>query len=866
MADEFKNSACYGAAVSAAKAAGADLSERDLAAAFRAAREEKERLRAQGATDNLNDRIASAAERIAEQTRIAAALQRRHAALNVIARDRLDQTIEAFKKAGLSPRNSILAIMEGTSQGIERGRVSVYARRQAYEVSYVGQMLAEIQKDQPHLVHALSDRHLSDDVFREMGELREGGNPGVTGNADAKYLADVFSKYVEFSRQELNRKGASIGKLDGWAGAQVHDDIKMIAAGKEAWVEAVGGKIDLNRTFPDIGSVDGVRKALGDIYDTLISGVPARETPREKGQRVNPANLAKSLGKTRVLHFKDAEAAIAYRDEFGYGNSIYGIMAHQRKAAGMAAQMDVFGPNPEVMFGSLVEAERRKLRDSTTLPPEQKAKLAKELNATAGPLRAAFDVMSGMISRPVNVTAAKIGSDIRAVESMAKLGAATFTAMPTDVISAASAAMFRGGGFFKGMVQQIDGVFHGRPKGEQAEISYLLGEGFDGMLGEVMSRGFANDGAMGRASSLMEKFFKCNGLTFWTDIGRSVAGRTIAAEMGMRAKTSFGDLPANYSHVLGLHGIGEPEWSAIRQAEVKQSNGNSYITPDAMRDLPDEAIEPLVRDKLAAAKTDKRKAEVLDEGRRDLELQVASFVADEVNYGIVETDAASRRFTALGTRPGTYAGEAVRFIMQFKGFPVAFARRVLGRALFGGRGATKWERAANNWQHIGALMGGLTVAGYMAMVMKDAVKGYWPPRDPTDPKVIVAALTQGGALGIYGDFLFGQANRFGSGLVETMSGPAVGTVSDFVNDLWLKPMAQLQEGKKPLRAGDMLNLAVSNTPFANLFYARPAIDYLFLNSLRNWASPGYSARGERRRFKEYGQRNAIERNALQPFQ
>ena len=36
------------------------------------------------------------------------------------------------------------------------------------------------------------------------------------------------------------------------------------------------------------------------------------------GQRVNPANLAKSLGKSRVLHFHDAAAALSYRDQFGY--------------------------------------------------------------------------------------------------------------------------------------------------------------------------------------------------------------------------------------------------------------------------------------------------------------------------------------------------------------------------------------------------------------------------------------------------------------------------------------------------------------------------------------------------------------------
>ncbi len=856
MADDFKNSACYGAAKAAAEAAGGDLTDRDLAAAYRAAMEERAKLKAAGITDNVEDRIKARADDIAEKTRIAAALQKRHTALNILARDRLDSTIEAFKAAGLSPRDALLAVMEGSQQGIAGARDSVFARRLGYEARYVGAMMSEIQKDRPHLIHTLADKRLSDDVFREMGELKEGGKPGITGNDDAKYLASVFAKHIEASRTELNKFGASIGKLDGWAGAQVHDDLKMIQAGKDAWIARTAPLLDLNRTFPDASSANDVKQILGDIYDTIITGVPNKATAKEMGQRVNPANLAKSLGKTRVLHFKDAENAIAYRDAFGYGNSIYGIMAHQRRAASMAAQMDTFGPNPEIMFNSLVEAERRKLRDDPSLTPEQKVKAIQRLTTDAGPLKGAFDVMSGIISRPGNVTAAKVGNDIRAVQSMAKLGAAVLTAMPTDVVGAASASMFRGDGFFNGMVKQISGIFHGRPKHEQAEISYLFGEGFDSMIGEVISHGLANDGPIGKMSKLTEQFFKWSGLNWWTDVGRSVVGRTVAAEIGMRADKAFSDLPANFSHVLGLHGIDETKWNAIRQATRREVNGNSYITPDAIRDLPDEAVAPVVADRLAGAKTDERRAEILNDGRRELELSLLRYVADETNYAIVETDAASRRIASLGTRPGTFAGEAARFVMQFKGFPIAFSQRILGRALFGGRGATKYERIMNNAPHLGALIAGLTVAGYMAMTMKDAAKGYWPPRNPLDPKVMTAALTQGGALGIYGDFLFGQANRFGSGALETFSGPFIGTLSDLIN-VPLKARTALEQGKQPQIAGDVLNLALQNTPWINLSYARPVLDILFLNALRNWASPGYVNRQQRSRLKDYGQRSLL---------
>ena len=851
MAD-FKSSNCYSAAVSAAKAAGEELSERDLASAYRAAMAERERLKAAGITDGVDEKVKSFAEQMAERTKIAAALQKRHAALNIIARDKLNQTIASFQAAGLSPKASILAVMEGSQQGVEGARNSVNARQLGYEARYIGGILSEIQQNKPHLADRkmLADKKLSDDVFREMGELKEGGNPGVTGNSDAQYLASVFSKYSELSRQELNRLGASIGKLDGWAGAQVHDDLKMIEAGKGAWVDAIAPLLDLNRTFPDAMSEKEIREALEDIYLTLTTGIPNKASAKEKGMRVNPANLAKSLGKTRVLHFRNAEAAIAYRDAFGYGNSIYGIMHHQRRAAQMAAQMEVFGPNPEFMFNSLVEGEARRIRNSE-MSPAQKDKALKGLNTDAGSLRGAFDVMSGNINRPGSAKAAHISASIRAAQSMAKLGGATLTAMPTDTVAAAQAAMFRGGGFFKGMVDQLSGVFEGRPKADQADLSYMLGEGFDGIIGEIMSRGLAEDGPVGAFSKMQERFFRWNGLTWWTDVSRSVASRLISAEMGMRAAKSFDALPDNYRHVLGLHGIDAPQWEAIRKAG-KQIDGKTYITPDAIRDLDDAAIESLVSDKLGKAKTKERRAEIVEDGRRELEMTLLRFVADETNYGIIETDAASRRYATLGTRPGTFAGEAARFIMQFKGFPIAFSQRVLGRAIFGHAGATKAERALNGTAHLGALLGGLTVAGYMSIVMKDALKGYWPPRDPTDPKTLTAALTQGGAMGIYGDFLFGQANRFGSGLIETMSGPTVGTVSDLVN-IPMKARDKALKGEVPELGGDMFNWAIQNTPGANLFYLRPALDYLFIHSLRNWASPGYVRRMEKRRSREYGQ-------------
>jgi hypothetical protein len=864
---------CYDAAN---VASGQKLTREEIDAAFQRVSDYKQKLQAEGNIDGMADKLRSFAEREAERTKIAAAMSKRHAALNILVRDRLDAAVNGYVKAGLSPKKAVLAVLEGTQKGIEGGRNSVAATNLAYEARYIGGLFAEVQKNKPHLVMAMRDQKFDADVMREMTELREGGNPGSTGNKDAQYIAKVFSTYAELARTDLNKLGASIGKLDGWAGHQSHDDVKLIAAGKEAWTASILPKIDTARTFPDAASGDEIVEILGDIYDTIITGFPNKATPAEKGQRVNPANMAKRLGKSRVLHFKDAESALAYRNEFGTGNTVSGMISHLRNSARVAANMEVLGPNPEVMLKSIIDGQKRRIKEDPKLTPKQKNKQTNALDAEG--LQHALGIATGLNSRPVNVTAARIGSDIRAVQSMAKLGGALLSSV-SDNVTAGLASQFRGSGFFKGFTNQIAGIMGGRPKGERAEISFLLGEGFDGIIGHIVSPAAAVDGPVGRLSKLQETFFRFNGLSWWTDIQRASAGRMIAAEMGMRSKASYSALPANYRHVLGLHGITEAKWNVIRKAGPREIDGKAYVTPDRIRDLSDADIEPLVKDRLDAArkalKVDKakspetkakreaqfeeRRASIIEDGRRDMELSLLRFFADETSYGIVEVDNRSRRTMTLGQRPGTFAGEAMRFIAQFKGFPTAFAQRIGGRALFGQRaGMGSAERAAVYGSHIGALLAGMTMAGYVSMTMKDLTRGYWPPRDPTNPETWIAAFTQGGAMGIYGDFLFSRVNRFGGGIAETAMGPGIGSVFDFI-DLVAKARDAAISPEEEVRAADWLNYALQNTPFINLFYTRPALDYLFLNSMREAASPGYLRKTERRRKTQYGQESFIPR-------
>lgn len=864
---------CVSVATAAAKGR---VTEAEVYAAFERVYDFKRRMEAEGNLTGSAERLRKFVEGEAERTRIAAAMQRRIAGLNVLIRRRLDEQIDGMIADGVKPRQALLAVLEGTQRGVANARKSVAATRQAYSRRYVGAMLAEIHGAKPELVNMLRDTKLDRDVLTEMLELRKDGKPGVTGNKDAQYLAKVFAKYAELGRTDINRLGGSIGKLDGWAGVQLHDEIKLIGAGKEAWVGRIVTLLDVERTFPEGVTPAEATQILGDIYDTIITGLPNSPTAREKGARVSPSQIAKSLGKSRVLHFKDAAATLAYRDEFGYGNTVSGMIAHLGNMSRVAANMEVLGPNPEVMFQAVAESLKRKIKDDPALSPQQRSKQVKSIDTQAGALRTAMDISTGAFSRPssAGVTFANISADIRAWQSISKLGGALLSSF-TDAFSAAAAAQFRGSNYFSALAQQFGGIIQGRPRGEVAEIGFLIGEGFDGLVGRMVSPHAAQDGPVGGMGRLLETFFRWNGLTWWTDNMRGTAGRVIAAEMGMRAKTAYGDLPAAYRHVLSMQGIDTTRWDIIRAAETRNVNGASYITPDRVSALPDRHFVPLVQDRLDAArkasrvdeaksaavraqrqaKLDEAVAGIMADARRDVELSVLRFIADETSYGVIVTDAKTQRwanFSQPGSRPGTLGGEALRFMMQFKGFPLAFTDRVVGRALVGHRQGAGLERLA----HIGSLVAGMTIAGYMSMTAKDIVKGYWPPRDPGDPRTWIAAMQQGGAWGIYGDFLFSQTNRFGGGLLSTVAGPAIGSAADLAQialearDYGLNT-ATGDEGR--FSSANALSWAIGNTPFANLYFVKPAADWMILQTLREMASPGYLRRQEKKRRTEYSQ-------------
>jgi hypothetical protein len=326
--------------------------------------------------------------------------------------------------------------------------------------------------------------------------------------------------------------------------------------------------------------------------------------------------------------------------------------------------------------------------------------------------------------------------------------------------------------------------------------------------------------------------------------------RNLADNVG----NSFGKLNSDLRRVFNLFGIDEGMWEMMRRVDLDKADDELFFTPEMAKSISDADAANYLGAKGIEA-TPARVSEL----KREIENKFRSYFIDRVEYAVIEPDARVRTISKLGTRPGTPEGEGIRFIMQFKSFPTAILLKPLARDIYG-RGLeadgftdtlSKLLKSGNGEKAALAHMIVATTAfGYLAMSAKDTLKGR-TPRDPSDPKTWLAAAQQGGGLGIYGDFLFGDMkNRFGGGAISTIAGPTAGTAESIV-DL----IQRVRDGDDV--AASALNTLISNTPYANLFYTRAILDYLIIYRMKEAMNPGYLKRMERRIEKENGQKFII---------
>lgn len=830
------------------KAAGRDLSEGEL---DRILTETQARMNARRAAgDSTRDAAARAGADLAAETRLAAQIAKRNAAENVLVRQGLDARVREGAEAD--------ALREATDgkEGNRRGAaLSARAIGQGYQGKFTGQLFDELR--QSGLLKTVEGRSkaFERDVARDLWRINDPAAP-ASGNKFAEQVAQIIHRAQETARLTQNEAGAWIRKLDHYITRQSHDAAKILKAGFDRWYEDILPRLD-DRTFEHLGKPEDVKPFLLETYNSLSTGVhnTAQSSEWLTGFKGSP-NLAKKVSQERVLHFKDSDAWFDYNALYGRGAVIDSVINGLEGAGRNVGVMKVFGTNPEAMFKSWKEGlvvQARARADGAMVKRLESAWEERIL-----------DVVTGKANIAGQATVASMGSTWRNAQSLSKMGGVLLSSI-TDLPSNAALARHNGVPLLDAYANQLTALLPRSAAGR--EVSDVLGAGYDGMKGSVLARFHSEDGVPGAMSKAVQTFYKWNGLSGWTDHQKAGVADMLTYGLAKRAGQEHAALPPQLQATMRRYGIEAGEWNALRGAAQKVADGRTHLLPSAIASLPDEAFAGL--NHVAGA----------GGARREVEMKFQTYISDQIGEGMNEPTAAVRAIVTGGVDGGTAWGQAIRLFTQFKAFPISYTTRTLNREftrgieLRGGQftgeagsgflsrsGAVASNTArgiAANPSGVAHMIVSMTAMGYLVLTLKDFAKGR-SPRDPDDAggyaKLVGASMMQGGGLGLFGDFLLGEANRFGGGVLSTFAGPTYGNIDEL--DKLFKAMRDGGTSKKDRMdtlKSSAFDFAKSNTPFINLFYARAAIDHYVLHGLQEMMNPGYLRRMEQRAKKENNQ-------------
>lgn len=578
-----------------------------------------------------------------------------------------------------------------------------------------------------------------------------------------------------------------------------------------------------------------------------------------QARKVQPTEIIIAESKARLAALKDSllvpnpelEAASARFDEITaameairskYAPQLGGKPSRRNKARLEALQTELngvvetlkpfwSGDKPRTVedarvqgeFNAILEDMRTEIAFAATHDPVSYA------NARRERIEQLWSYMSGATNVPVNQKAADYMAAARSFVAA--------TALPMAVISALSDATFttiRNG--FVGMsarqanpitslVQTIKYAASNMSRREAMQAGAIVDTVIPVWRREA-SEALLSAKVRSTSNYIADRVLSLSWLTPYTTGGKLYMQMGIMAHVANQMETAWPQLDGGTRAMLQRAGFDAAGWDMLRSAETHDLRSGAPVLSPA-----DVAkINPALAERYAA------------------------LISRETAYGVMEANAQTRSMILQGTRPGTVTGEIVRGGMLFKGWPIAVLFYQWGQVSNLARaGDTKGAAS-----YVASLMilGGLM--GAVSMSLKDVAAGR-DPRKMLDEKTLadgnfwMAALLQAGGLGIWGDFVFSDANRFGGGPAQTLAGPLVDRLNT-LRRLTIGNVQQAVQGKPTHFGREMTRFLRQNVP--NVLLTKLATERLVWDQMQRLVDPEAQRAFQQdmnRRKRDYGQ-------------
>jgi hypothetical protein len=626
-----------------------------------------------------------------------------------------------------------------------------------------------------------------------------------TGDTSAREFANAWMLTAEWLRQRFNAAGGAIGKLDNWGLPQWHDPRALRKAGLVAWKAAIRPLLDTTRMRHPLTGAAVEEKEMSGILDEVFATIATEGWSSRKPSRqaFGRGALANQRAEHRFLVFRDPEAWLEYQENFGGGGDVFSaMMGHINMMAKDIAAIEVLGPNPqgtiEWMKQSLTkEAEEIAAgKKSGTLGSATGADALDRAASYSNRLDAVWGSIRGTLETPVNSKWANWLSAARSLITASVLGQAAISSI-SDIGTSMIARNFAGLPAGSAIPEIIKG-FGTYTQRQAVQAGLILDSAMN--VFHAQARYVGTLGGPEWASYIADRVLTFSGLTPWTQAARHAFGLAFQVEAGNNIGRALKEMPDALQKTFRRYGISDADWEKMRQMPLHEGH--------------------LLRPMEIAERIDPKLAE-----------KYLEMVQTETEYAVPNGSHRSRTTLLDQNQPGTFIGEVLRSFAQFKSFGAVFVllhgQRIHGM-ISGG------ERAAGA-AYAGSLLLSTTVFGAAALQLKQIAAGR-DPRDVTTADFWGAALLQGGGLGIYGDFLFSNVNRYGGGFSTTLAGPLVQRANDFWN-LTAGNVIQLASGEKTNFGRELVKFARGNIPGGNIWYLRLAWERTVLDQVQFLVDP-----------------------------
>ena len=775
------------------------------------------------------------AKEMANELKAEAILAKRNAAKQALITMRWLKQIKANYKPS-EYTQALKHLLGGTIGEYKPGASDSVARRMDSAAAKArASFVTELQKNGYEKYYADKKNHLA--IMIELAELKPGGQPGRSGSDVAREIAGIMHRHQEFWRQEANRNGAFIEELPGYIIAQTHNVEELAPKKGESiddafnrWANDIKPLLNWGRTFRGMKA----DKVLRSIWDGLYSGVHLDYT---NGIGIaTGGNRAQRLSNSRKLFFNSGEDFYKYNEKYGMGSLTWGFDAGLERLAKNSALMGTMGVNPEKMLDDLHNALKITSSRSKDIKARRSMSLGEMNTHWDKGVRDLFVEVTGKNKVPGNYTAAKILQNIRSYNAICRLGMSTISSF-SDIATQVNMAVFLGisrneamGNIVK-LLTNINGKNLSPAEKQALSSAGLISEVLTAALRDAINSGNVGNGWLAKTQNI---FFRFNGQDWWTTSMKKAAALTVTHELGefFAKGGKLGDLKHTMVSLLESFGLGKKEIEVLKKMPLIKDGRRSFIDVNYVHQIPDEDIAMY----LGIDKTAPAYEKQIYAARMELEAKLRSLIYDRATAGTIEPDAVVKAMINQGTQVGTFEGEVMRSLFQFKSFAISIITRIVNPWLFNTKGA---ERVLG----LSELLLTTTALGYLAMSCKDAVRGKTP--QPLNTKTITRAMLQGGALGLFGDILFGDANQ------ASLSGSMAGPIANMADDLY-HVWTAARDGEDKL-AAEVIKRARNYLPGQNLFWAKMPLDYLLIYRLQELANPGYLDRLERNLYNKTGQ-------------